>query len=327
MVYCEKCGTENSDNDLFCKKCGNRLEPASANGGQTAYSAPPSPPAQNKNPVHFSGNPAVNALKVQGSSTRYTAAALLFSAMLFFQLISAFQGIHAFDGNGLFAQIEQMAGSLGVPLLSAYTDTLNRVVVGFRLLSLVPTIFILAGMWILYSACRDQSTDGVAATGATIIKVVTIIQLVFTCLLFLLVETALIVGIVQLSSASNSIYPSSAYISTGLLILCTILIAGIGAAVILYNVSILSVLGSVKEVSLTRRPAEVHFASYLGVINFIMAVFSVIGGALSGSALGFFSNAFYAAFLILTALLVFAFRDSMKSMALDFSAMPQQENV
>lgn len=306
MTYCEKCGAENLKSDLFCKRCGNRL---TQNPGNNAGAAPRA--------FQLSDNPAVHTLKAQGSSGKCLAAALLYSAMLLFQLIHAFQGMRAYDG--LLGSIGDLVGGLeSIPLVGRYYEQANRVVVGLNLLWLVPTIFILIGIWLLYLSCRDRSTGGVATAGATIIKVVAVIHLVLICLIFLAIEAALIAAAVQVFGSSHPLDPytptTTYYGSSMLMAFLAVLAAGIGALFILYYASILSILGSIKKAALTGKPSEVRLATYLGVMNFILAVFSVIGGALSGNAVDFFSNAFYAAFLIVAALIVFTYRDSMRKL-------------
>ncbi len=294
MKYCSKCGAENLETDSFCKKCGSRL----TQDAGTTWNASPGRSVPTR---QSSGNPVVDMLKTQGSSGKCLAAALFFSAMFLFQLIHAFQGVHAYDQNGLLEKIEGLTGNLGLsPLVGPYYDFINSAVVGLNLLALVPTIFFFIGIWLLYLSCSDRSTAGVTTTGATIIKVVTIVQLVLACVILLAVEAALIAAAVK-TPGGNTV-----------MTILAVLAAGVGTLFLLYYASILSILGSVKEAALVGKAGKVHLAAYLGVVNFILAVFSVIGGAMSGNAVEFFSDVFCAAFLILASLIVFTYRDSMR---------------
>lgn len=157
-------------------------------------------------------------------------------------------------------------------------------------------ILVALGMFLFYSACISKK-ETVSTAGLTIIKVIQIIELVFSTLgMVLLLVVAIIlmaipnvIGIDNILSSLNSSYGYDIfgdYLNTYstnftvvwniILIILIVVIIAFGVLLFLYFMKTLKTIKSVKMALSTGQPNN-KASMYIVVINFIISVFGIIG--------------------------------------------------
>ncbi len=179
-MYCTSCGIKNEDGAVFCANCGAKLEqsatpapvaetptaadilvesPEGTRQGDTAQTEQPVPPPA---PIYMppTYNAVIGTVKQMGSSGKFLAIAILYSAIA---------------GLSVFSSL--ISGFI-IPTISNYGEELAESFAGtFSSFPSVTTILIIIGLWLTYAACKKPE-NALKTGGLVILKVASIIELV-----------------------------------------------------------------------------------------------------------------------------------------------------
>jgi len=236
---------------IYCSNCGEKMVESIENASvQNSY---------------------VAALRKAGSSRFMLVSAILFSASIFVQFISSLL-INISDFGVDYSGVNQ----------SAYH--LNSFISSFSIMSLFMPAIAVLGMWLFFKTSKDKTTSRVSTSGLTIIKVISIINIVFNAIGAFFVEFAFVLLPVFFVRTGNT----SSYFLSGnedlakniyvvVIIVYMITAAVAFAAKIIHDVLIIKMVNAVKSITITEQPTN-KFSMTLAMFNFIFAGFSVILG-------------------------------------------------
>lgn len=326
MKTCANCGTSNEDASLFCQSCGTALE--SAPQPESAQSTPYAAPAYTS-PQQPAQSTAVSVLKGTGASPLFLVAIILFSAMILFQLINAFavQTSVSFADNFLDDFIYSEYGSdfytyeSDLEDLEGALNAFGGFSVAGTIIGLIPNILIAIGMWMFYGASRSSLGDRIATGGLTMVKVISIIQLVLACIGFALAEIMLVLVITAsnlipwdeiMSEFTYDYNLNIAGILTPIIIAGIVVVAIVAVLYILYMVKIIKTIGVVSYTA-SAGQASAKISMYLIVMNFIGAGCAFLSG-ISINPLTFLTNGCLAGFLVIISIGLLQYRTKMQAL-------------
>ncbi len=300
-MFCPKCGMQNAENNQFCRSCGAALvtQPVSQEGTpqNTAYpeqeyqyevpqptpqpvyreEAPQNAMYQNqpyqftvsppKPKAPYSRNPVLNAVKTLGASPLFLVAAIAFTACLLFQFLAAL----SITSSGILGTIYSYAETMG---LSYYLDEAYGAVQGaataFTILGMIPSILVAVGIWMTFTSAINRTSDGMKASGLTIIKVVNVIQMVSFNILLGILEIVLIAATAEVADS----YMAEG--ATTVFVVMILLVAGIDVFLNLYYGKLIKTVNAMKMTIYSGNPS-LNVSSFVAVMCFISAFFSLFG--------------------------------------------------
>ena len=202
--------------------------------------------------------------------------------------------------------------SLDYSAVRAVSGMFNGITVFSMLMSMLPAMVIVAGIWLIFAAAKRNMLPGTASVGLTMARVIAIIQLVLACIGAVLLEILCIV----LLSAVNSV--SGYYGSTGsanaVLVFIMILFAGVSAVQIIYYLKLNKMIVNIKDTLLTGQPDD-NISLYVEILCYINGGIAVIGALMSLAdveVLNFFANAGMATADICFAIMIRQYRSKMQ---------------
>lgn len=129
----------------------------------------------------LSDNPAVNAIKLSGSSGLFLAAAVLYSIAVLLMIFSSVAGPSSTDATLYVLNLLESMGVEFNPAVAyqlAAASASDSTDIFAALWSSVTSILIAVGMWLHYATCRNVRTGNISTAGLTINKVLAVIELV-----------------------------------------------------------------------------------------------------------------------------------------------------
>ncbi|MGI6254650.1 MAG: hypothetical protein ACOYJZ_03345 [Acutalibacter sp.] len=269
-------------------------------------------------------------IKTLGSSTKFMAAAILYSVMVLFVILSAFGSQNMIDQ--LYYYGANYGGVNPDVFYSMMSVLENSTVIG-AVLGAIPAILIAVGMWLFYATCRNTQSGNVSTVGLTICKVLTILSLVLFCVAVAL--SLLVIVIVMVALASNlstaSYYGydavnTLAVVQVFLGILIVVFVA-IAVLYIFYYVSVIKVINRIKASAINGVPDNriprflTGFLMFLGVVNALGGLVVLFTSLMAG-----ISTLASAVCFILMSLLLREYRDKM-TMLLFPPVQPMYSNM
>ena len=256
---------------MICPKCGRTVP----DGVPCSCGAP-----------LLSSNPAVNLIKTLGSSPKFLAAAILYSASVALAIFASL------GGGDVIATMYYYVANYGLdpevfhPLLGA----LEGGAALWMVLGFLPTILVALGMWMFFGTCRSRASGNISTAGLTIIKVISIIQLVLLaicCLVLLALVVFLMSNVAVLGAelAGNGyIEPSAATVIAGVAVGVMALALIFVILTLAMEICTIRVINRVK-LSAVHGLADNRVSRLLGVLLMILGVLGVLGGVI-----GLFGN-------------------------------------
>lgn len=261
-MLCPKCGMQNADGVSFCQNCGTALT-ASQPGYQQPYQTPQyQQTTYTQQPTSSTG---LTVMKKECSSPIALVAIIAYSTAALFSFINSVSG-----SSGILRYLYQIANAFDMEyMMRDLFYMIRSASVAFTIIGMIPTIFIAVGLWITYASAASKSQVGMKTGGLTLVKVILIINLVFKCIVFAIVE---IIAIVAIFNISNS-YFGSAMVAplVGLMI-------GIAIGMTLIILFYVNAVKTINTISLTARtgnPSD-KVSVYVAVMSFIMGGFMVL---------------------------------------------------
>lgn len=260
MGFCTKCGKELKQDAQFCTGCGVKISDETQS---TLYNAEP---AEYKAPEQtFVMPPAIMALKQIGSSPLFLVVAIIFSLNIILGFTSGVSSLIPMFLNSRV--VRELIWELSIDMSDFYSMIYGGGIIG-RIVAAVPSVIIAVGFWLIYATCSDKKSPYIKTSGFTMIKVISMINMVFTCIGAALVLIAsLLAGIVL---TANGVEEAG----TAAFVIFFVAIV-IYAFAILYRAKVIQSLNAAKMVALTGKPS-LKVSGYVGVICFITSVTSII---------------------------------------------------
>lgn len=283
---------------MICPKCGRNVP----DGMQCPCGAPV-----------LSSNPAVNVIKTVGSSPKFFAATILYSAAILLNLIATFSMSQILDQMYYYAANYGVDPEVFYPMMNMLEGSS---ILGAVLTSL-PSILIAVGMWLFYASCRNTQNGNVSTTGLTICKVLMYVNLVFMCfaaLMMLIVFIAVIVASGNITS-SMSYYGDTSGVMAGVAVVLGVLLVfavGVIALYVVMTICCIKTINRIKASALMGTPDNrvpgflTGYLMVIGIITGIGGVISLITSPLAG--LGSLASA---ACLILISMVLSEYRSRM----------------
>lgn len=258
-------------------------------------------------------NGAISIIRKMSVSVLFLVGAIGYSVYVLFGLVGSLTGRSGV--TDLMDQIMSMSGgysSLDYSAVRAVSGMFNGITVFSMLMSMLPAMVIVAGIWLIFAAAKRNMLPGTASVGLTMARVIAIIQLVLACIGAVLLEILCIV----LLSAVNSV--SGYYGSTGsanaVLVFIMILFAGVSAVQIIYYLKLNKMIVNIKDTLLTGQPDD-NISLYVEILCYINGGIAVIGALMSLAdveVLNFFANAGMATADICFAIMIRQYRSKMQ---------------
>jgi len=298
-MFCSNCGIENAEGSAFCKNCGKPLS------APVAPASVYTPPAEAVNPP-LSVNPVLSAVKKVASSPLFLVAIIAYSVQILATIVNS-TSIGAKVEMFLYSMLDEIGYAAPYEFYEI-VDAISRIgdipyVVG-TIIGLIPTILICVGLWKTYSSAASRASDTMKTSGLTMIKVVTIIQLVWVCIGLAVVELLLMLIVVAVAAAN--IYESGIIIAV--LVFMVIIFAAAFVLDIIYLAKIIKSINTAKNSISTGIPSD-KVSSFVAVWTFIGAA-----GMLFSLATSFLLSAAAITSLICFGILIFKYKSAMKAL-------------
>lgn len=259
-------------------------------------------------PQMLSSNPAVNAIKISGSSSLFLAAAILYSLAVLLTTFSSLAGQSDTDTALYFLNLLDMglefSPSIAYQLAAASSDSTY---IFTALTSSTMSIFVAVGMWLHYAACRNVRTGNISTAGLTINKVIAVIELV--CVSIAMAGVALFT-VLSIGTVGRT-YREGADATMGIAFLFLICLALL-VLVVCYLAGLVRLINRLKA-SATYGTPDHRISRFVTAMLWISGIFSAFVGLVSlfVSPLGGLSSLASAACTILVAVLLGRLRRQM----------------
>jgi hypothetical protein len=200
----------------------------------------------------------------------------------------------------IFDEIE-----LSNEIIDSVQDIINVFTTAGALVMLIPTILIGIGMWLFYTASRSRDYGPMSTTGLTMIKVLTIINLVGLLLLPVVLTVLMAVG----ASAASEMDEGSVLI--GIYIAMVIIFAIALVLPVLYFVFIIKTINEVKRTATAAVPSD-KISGFVAVANYIIGGFLILSALSSDNVLPVLTNLVSGAFYIIMGIALFGYKKQMR---------------
>lgn len=299
MKICGNCGVSNTDDSLYCAGCGKELEsatpnvqpmPNQQNNQQNAPAAVPPVFTQVQQPYFYQqpaespytyanpGQPNQNALQ----NIRELLASplvLTLSVILFIQLV-----------------ISKIVGNLSGNLAASFTTSKNQFGNMSNMISNNTSSFIfgllvsglmIAGILMIYFSAKNKNS-AMSTAGFTLLRVLSIISLVFVCLIAVLLLIGSFIFIGGGNAIANGLFSEFDFgnlnglnmdineiigILGGVLLVVTLIFGTLG---IIFFISTINFLGSMSQTFKTGYPSAKGAGSF-SVFCFVLGGFAALG--------------------------------------------------
>ena len=276
-MFCTNCGKACADNAAFCTNCGKKLtvnavRPTPAQPAAPVSPAAPQPPrpaAQPAQPIPSDG--PIQALKRVATSPTYLTAAIALSvASLFSFLQFIFGGVSTIDSLYDLLYDLDLEYLLDDVYYYGYGSVSSTTVIG-AFLAMIPTLLILAGVWMIFTAARDPYNSGMSTSGLTLLKVMQIISLVCGCIaaVTMTVVCVIIIGMIGQYRDAGPI--------VALILFVLILLAALMALMIVYEIKAIQSIDAAKA-TIATGVVSGKISGFVGVMAIVFGGFAALSG-------------------------------------------------
>ena len=270
----------------------------------------------------------MNVVRSMATSVLFLVGTIGYSVYVLFELLGSFTG--GSEIMNMFNNIMAQSGaysSMDYQSLQILSGIFGSTSVISTLLGLIPAMVLVAGIWIVFAAAKQNKLPGIAATGMTMIRVIVIIELVFACIAVFAVAVIGLLAVVGMGSLAGYYGDGAPFVV--IMALVMIVILAICAIEIVYYVKLNGMVKSIKETMVTGRPNTkvslfVEILCYLGGAgSAISALMSLVGLDI----FGFLSNAGMGTAGICFGMLLRQYRNKMQTLERDPQAYQAQQSA
>ena len=270
-------------------------------------------------------NGTMNVVRSMATSVLFLVGTIGYSVYVLFELLGSFTG--GSEIMNMFNNIMAQSGaysSMDYQSLQMLSGIFGSTSVISTLFGLIPAMVLVAGIWLVFAAAKQNKLPGIAATGMTMIRVIVIIELVLSCIAVFAV--AAIGFLVVLGMGSLAGYYGEGTPVVVIMVLILIVILAVCAINIIYYVKLGGTVKRMKETMITGRPDTkvylfVEILCYLGGAgSAISALMSLVGLDI----FGFLSNAGMGTASICFGMLLRQYRNKMQTLEMNPQAYQAQ---
>lgn len=273
-------------------------------------------------------NGTLNVIRTMAASVLFLVGTIGYSAYVLFELLGSFTGgseiMNMF--NNIMAQ-SGAYGSMDYQSLQILSGIFGGTSVISTLFSLIPAMVLVAGIWMVFAAAKQNKLPGIAATGMTMIRVIVIIELVLACIAVFAV--AAIGFLVVLGMGSLAGYYGDGTPAVVIMVLVLIVILAICAIDIIYYVKLGGTVKRIKETMITGRP-DTKVSLFVEILCYLGGAGSAISALMSLAGLsvfGFLSNAGMGTAGICFGMLLRQYRNKMQTLEMNPQAYQAQQSA
>lgn len=270
----------------------------------------------------------MNVVRSMATSVLFLVGTIGYSVYVLFELLGSFTG--GSEIMNMFNNIMAQSGaysSMDYQSLQILSGIFGSTSVISTLFGLIPAMVLVAGIWIVFAAAKQNKLPGIAATGMTMIRVIVIIELVFACIAVFAVAVIGLLAVVGMGSLAGYYGDGAPFVV--IMALVMIVLLAICAIEIVYYVKLNGMVKSIKETMVTGRPNTkvslfVEILCYLGGAgSAISALMSLVGLDI----FGFLSNAGMGTAGICFGMLLRQYRNKMQTLERDPQAYQAQQSA
>ena len=268
----------------------------------------------------------MNVVRSMATSVLFLVGTIGYSVYVLFELLGSFTG--GSEIMNMFNNIMAQSGaysSMDYQSLQILSGIFGSTSVISTLFGLIPAMVLVAGIWLVFAAAKQNKLPGIAATGMTMIRVIVIIELVFACIGVFAV--AAIGFLVVLGMGSLAGYYGDGAPFVVIMALVMIVILAVCAIDIVYYVKLGGMVKRMKETLVTGRP-DAKVSLFVEILCYIGGAGSAISALMSLVGLdifGFLSNAGMGTAGICFGMLLRQYRNKMQTLETDPQAYQAQQ--
>ena len=270
-------------------------------------------------------NGTLNVVRTMAASVLFLVGTIGYSAYVLFELLGSFTG--GSEIMNMFNNIMAQSGaysSMDYQSLQMLSGIFGSTSVISTLFGLIPAMVLVAGIWLVFAAAKQNKLPGIAATGMTMIRVIVIIELVLSCIAVFAV--AAIGFLVVLGMGSLAGYYGEGTPVVVIMVLILIVILAVCAINIIYYVKLGGTVKRMKETMITGRP-DTKVSLFVEILCYLGGAGSAISALMSLVGLdifGFLSNAGMGTASICFGMLLRQYRNKMQTLEMNPQAYQAQ---
>ena len=270
-------------------------------------------------------NGTLNVVRTMATSVLFLVGTIGYSAYVLFELFGSFTG--GSEIMNMFNNIMAQSGaysSMDYQSLQMLSGIFGSTSVISTLFGLIPAMVLVAGIWLVFAAAKQNKLPGIAATGMTMIRVIVIIELVLSCIAVFAV--AAIGFLVVLGMGSLAGYYGEGTPVVVIMVLILIVILAVCAINIIYYVKLGGTVKRMKETMITGRP-DTKVSLFVEILCYLGGAGSAISALMSLVGLdifGFLSNAGMGTASICFGMLLRQYRNKMQALEMNPQAYQAQ---
>ena len=263
-------------------------------------------------------NGTINVIRTMATSVLFLVGTIGYSVYVLFELLGSFTG-----GSELMSMMNRIMAESGAyssmdyETMQILSGVFGSTSVISTLFSMIPTMVAVAGIWMVFAAAKQNKLPGIASTGLTMVRVIVIIELVFSCIAVFAV--AIIGLLVIIGTGSLAGYYGDGAPVVVILVLVMLVLLAICAIDVIYNVKLSGMIKRMKETLVTGRPNAkvslfVEILCYLGGAGSAISALTSLAGL---SVFGFLSNAGMGTASICFGILLRQYRSKMQDLEMN----------
>ena len=267
----------------------------------------------------------MNVVRSMATSVLFLVGTIGYSVYVLFELLGSFTG--GSEIMNMFNNIMAQSGaysSMDYQSLQMLSGIFGSTSVISTLFGLIPAMVLVAGIWLVFAAAKQNKLPGIAATGMTMIRVIVIIELVLSCIAVFAV--AAIGFLVVLGMGSLAGYYGDGAPFVVIMALVMIVLLAICAIEIVYYVKLGGTVKRMKETMITGRP-DTKVSLFVEILCYLGGAGSAISALMSLVGLdifGFLSNAGMGTASICFGMLLRQYRNKMQTLEMNPQAYQAQ---
>ena len=227
---------------MLCKDCGGQLTPDARFCPHCGNAQPETPPAPEAEPC-FADKVRATAKKL-GSSTAFLIATI---CLTFVHVIELFA---LMPTGGIFTMWGGIIPELALKNPLASLESLSQIT---DIISMIPGLLIVLGLWITFFSCASRKSK-VNTAGLTTIFVVTLVQMVVSCLALLAALIPLAFAYTGADALADTLLLADDDIVETIVLAAGLVILVLFAFVLIYNIKICTTISNVRSTLKTGVP-------------------------------------------------------------------------